>query len=60
MRFTSVALTAGFLIPTLAYMVNVTFLGLLAGFATAIASLADVTLTPALMILVTRNPPRSA
>ena len=55
MLFTSVVLGAGFLIFTLAYMHNIMGFGLLCAFATAIAFLADVTLAPALMILVTRR-----
>jgi predicted RND superfamily exporter protein len=58
MLFTSVVLSAGFLILTLAYMQNISEFGLLCSFATATAFLADVTLAPALMILVTRRLPR--
>ena len=46
---------ASILIFTLAYMQNIVGFGLLCSFATAIAFLADVTLAPALMILVTRR-----
>jgi predicted RND superfamily exporter protein len=55
MLFTSVVLCAGFLNFTLAYMQNITEFGLLCSFATATAFLADVTLSPALMVLVTRR-----
>jgi hypothetical protein len=57
MLFTSVVLTAGFLVLTSAYMVAMVAFGFLCGFATVIAFLADVTLAPALMILVTRGRP---
>ena len=60
MLFTSVVLAAGFLVFTLAYMTNVVVFGLLCGFATVMAFLADVTLAPALMILVTRGRAGSA
>jgi predicted RND superfamily exporter protein len=54
MLFTSVVLGAGFLVFTLAYMQNVVVgFGLLCAFATGVAFLADVTLAPALMVLVT-------
>jgi len=55
MLFTSVVLGAGFLIFTLAYMQNIVTFGVLCAFATAAAFLADVTLAPALMVLVTRR-----
>jgi len=55
MLFTSVVLCAGFLIFTLAYMQNIAEFGLLCTFATATAFLADVTLAPALMVLVTQR-----
>jgi predicted RND superfamily exporter protein len=55
MLFTSVVLGAGFLIFTLAYMQNIVTFGVLCAFATATAFLADVTLAPALMVLVTRR-----
>jgi len=55
---TSVVLCAGFLIFTLAYMQNITEFGLLCTFATATAFAADVTLAPALMVLVTRGEQR--
>jgi len=56
MLFTSVVLGAGFLVFTFAYMQNVVVgFGLLCTFATGCAFLADVTLAPALMVLVTRR-----
>jgi predicted RND superfamily exporter protein len=55
MLFTSVVLTAGFLVFAFAYTTNIVTFGLLCGFATAAAFVADVTLGPALMILVTRG-----
>jgi predicted RND superfamily exporter protein len=60
MLFTSVVLGSGFLIFTLAYMKNIATLGVLCSFATAAAFLADVTLAPALMVLVTRRARRRA
>jgi predicted RND superfamily exporter protein len=54
MLLTSVVLGAGFLVFTLAYMQNIAAFGVLCAFATAAAFLADVTLAPALMALVTR------
>jgi len=47
--FTSLVLAAGFFIFKLGYMVNVGSFGLLAGFATGVAFLADLLLGPALM-----------
>jgi predicted RND superfamily exporter protein len=58
MLFTSVVLAAGFLVFTSAYMVNLAIFGLLCALATAVAFLADVTLAPALMVLVRRGDPR--
>jgi predicted RND superfamily exporter protein len=55
MLFTSVVLGAGFLIFTLAYMRNIVTFGVLCAFATSAAFLADITLAPALMVLVTRR-----
>ena len=55
MLFTSVVLSAGFLIFVLAYTSNIAVFELLSGLAVGIAFLADVTLAPALMILVTRS-----
>ncbi len=57
MLFTSVVLGAGFMIFMLAYMQNIVEFGLLCAFATGMAFLADVTLAPALMVLVTRDAP---
>ena len=48
-------LGAGFMIFMLAYMQNIVEFGLLCAFATGMAFLADVTLAPALMVLVTRD-----
>jgi hypothetical protein len=59
MLFTSVVLAAGFLVFLLAYMQNIVGFGLLCAFATAVAFLADITLAPALMVLVTRSDRRS-
>jgi predicted RND superfamily exporter protein len=55
MLFTSVTLTAGFLVFTLAYMSNLAAFGALSALAALTAFLADVTLAPALMVLVTRR-----
>ena len=55
MLFTSVVLGSGFLIFTLAYMKDIATFGVLCSFASAAAFLADVTLAPALMVLVTRR-----
>jgi predicted RND superfamily exporter protein len=57
MLFTSVVLASGFFIFILAYMKNISTFGALAGIATIVAFLADVTLAPALMVLVTRRRP---
>jgi predicted RND superfamily exporter protein len=55
MLFTSVVLSAGFFVFTLAYMENVSTFGALSGLATIVAFFADVTLAPAMMYLVTRR-----
>ncbi len=55
MLFTSVVLGAGFLAFTFAYMQNVVEFGLLCAFATVAAFVADITLAPSLMVLVTRR-----
>jgi predicted RND superfamily exporter protein len=55
MLFTTVVLGAGFLVFTRAYMENIVTFGVLCAFATVAAFLADVTLAPALMALVTRR-----
>ncbi|MCH6561155.1 MAG: MMPL family transporter [Myxococcales bacterium] len=60
MLFTSLVLSAGFLVFVLAYMSNISSFGLLAAFATITAFVADVTLAPALMILITRRRYRPA
>jgi hydrophobe/amphiphile efflux-3 (HAE3) family protein len=60
--FTSVVLSAGFFIFTLSTLGNLTNFGLLTGFAISVAFIADVTATPALLVLVSRSrqqpPPR--
>ncbi len=53
--FTSLALSAGFAVFLLSYMLNGYYFGLLASFATVVAFLADILVAPALMVLVTRN-----
>jgi predicted RND superfamily exporter protein len=55
MLFTSVVLTSGFLVFSFAYMQNVAEFGLLCAFATLAAFIADVTLAPALMVLMTNR-----
>ncbi len=60
MFFTSVVLTAGFLVFTLASMQNVATFGGLCALAATVAFLADVTLAPALMILATPARPQAA
>jgi predicted RND superfamily exporter protein len=60
MLFTSVVLGAGFLVFTRAYMENIATFGVLCAFATVAAFLADVTLAPALMAVVTRRRDRGA
>lgn len=60
MLFTSVALTAGFLIQGFGQMVSVRNLGLATGFTIAVALLADLTLSPALVILMDRSKRRAA
>ncbi len=57
MLYTSLVLTAGFCVFTLAYMKAAVEFGMLAAFATMVAFLADVLVAPALMVLLTR--PRS-
>ena len=51
--FTSLVLSLGFAVFMGGYMVNIFWLGLLLSFAIVVAFLADVTLAPALMMLVT-------
>jgi predicted RND superfamily exporter protein len=53
--FTSLVLASGFAVMLLAYMRNGAQFGLLATFATVVAFLADVVLSPALMVLATRR-----
>jgi len=52
--FTSVVLTAGFLVLTLSDMVNLKEVGFLTAFAIASAFLLDITVTPALLVLTHR------
>jgi predicted RND superfamily exporter protein len=51
--FTSLILSLGFSVFMAAYMVNLVWLGLLLSFSIVVAFLADITLAPALMMLVT-------
>jgi hypothetical protein len=51
--FTSLVLGLGLGIFMAAYMVNIFWFGLLSSFAVVVAFLADITLAPALMMLVT-------
>jgi predicted RND superfamily exporter protein len=51
--FTSLVLASAFAVTMLAYMRNAAQFGLLATFATVVAFLADVVLSPALMVLAT-------
>ncbi len=51
--FTSLVLGVGFGIFMGGYMVNIFWFGLLSSFAVVVAFLADITLAPALMMLVT-------
>ena len=53
--FTSLVLTLGFSVFLFGYMVNTFQIGLLCGFATIVAFLADVLVAPALMVLITRS-----
>ena len=55
MLFTTLVLASGFFVVSFAYMQNARDFGLLAGFATLVAFLADVTIAPALMALLTRR-----
>lgn len=55
MLFTSLVLSLGLSVFLAAYLVNTLWFGLLAAFACATAFLADVTVAPALMVLVTRR-----
>ncbi len=53
MLFTSLVLGVGFGIFMGGYMVNIFWFGLLSSFAVVVAFVADITLAPALMMLVT-------
>jgi hypothetical protein len=53
--FTSLVLSAGFFIFTLSSLNNLIAFGLLTGFAILMAFIADVTITPALLTLVSRS-----
>ena len=52
--FTSLVLFFGFSVLLFSYMLNLFWFGLLVGFATITAFLADVLVAPALMVLITR------
>ena len=59
--FTSLVLSIGFAVFMTTYLVNTTWFGMLAAFATVVAFLADVLVAPALMVMVTpRVIPRKA
>lgn len=53
--FTSVVLSIGFLVLTMSSMSNLAALGLLTAFSVSMAFILDIIVTPALLILVTRN-----
>ena len=57
--FTSLVISGGAFVLLLGYMLTAKYFGLLFGFATIVAFLADVILGPALMVLVTRWEERS-
>ena len=57
--FTSLVLGLGFSVFMAAYMVNIAWFGVLMSLAFAVAFLADITLAPALMMLVTRDRQRA-
>ncbi len=59
LMFTSIVLAAGFTVQMLSYMLNIVEFGMLATFATIVAFLADVTICPALLVLVTRRRERA-
>ena len=59
MLFTSLVLAAAFSIYMLATMHNLFHFGLLTGFCIIVAFIADVTLSPALVTLLTKNQERS-
>ncbi|MCP4005809.1 MAG: MMPL family transporter [bacterium] len=52
--FTTLVLSAGFLIMSLSYLVNMTNFGILLAFATVVAFLADIIVAPSLMVLAAR------
>ncbi len=58
--FTSVVLGLGFSVFMAAYMVNITWFGMLLTVSVGIAFLADITLAPALMMMVTKDRRASA
>jgi hypothetical protein len=53
--FTSLVLGSGFAVLTLSYMHNTSEFGMLACFGTAVAFLADILVSPALMVLASRR-----
>jgi predicted RND superfamily exporter protein len=53
--FTSMILSCGFLVFCASYLNNTYWFGLLISFSAAVAFLADVTVAPALMVLLTRD-----
>jgi predicted RND superfamily exporter protein len=55
MLFTTLVLAAGFLVYTQAYMVNLIAFGMLTATAISLAFIADVTLAPALVTMLTRK-----
>jgi hypothetical protein len=58
--FTSLVLSAGFFIFTLSSLNNLIAFGLLTGFAILMAFIADITITPALLTLVSQPRTRTA
>ncbi len=56
--FTSLILSLGCAVFTLAYMVNIQWFGMLIAFAAIVAFLADVLVAPALMVLAMRGTPQ--
>lgn len=57
--FTSLVLSAGFFVFTLSSLNNLIAFGLLTGFAIVMAFIADITVTPALLTLVSRTSKRA-
>jgi predicted RND superfamily exporter protein len=57
--FTSVVLSSGFAVLMLSYMNNTSDFGMLACFGAVTAFLADILVSPALMVLATKRPTRS-